>query len=99
MGNSSSTSPGAPSMMDKVKSVTNTAISGVKDTVSTATQKVKDTMGVAGVPEQLTSTPSASNTLGTGAGDTMLGGRRRRQGKKSLRGGRRRKSKKTIKHQ
>ena len=86
-------------MMDKLKNTAGTAIAGVKDTVSTATQKVKDTMGVAGVPDQLTSTPSASNTLGTGENDTMLGGRRRKHGKKSLKGGRRRKSKKTLKHQ
>ena len=74
-----------------------TAYEGVKSTVSTATQKAKETLGVAGVPDQITSTPSATNTLGTGQGDTMLGGRRRK-GKKSLKGGRRHKSKKTTKH-
>jgi len=71
------------------------AYQGVKDTVATATQKAKDTLGVAGTPNTLTSTPSATNTLGTGAGDTMLGGRRRRKSMKK-RGGR--KSKKTRKH-
>jgi hypothetical protein len=75
-----------------------TAYEGVKSTVTTAAANAKKTLGVAGVPDEMTSTPSATNTFGTGGGDTMLGGRRRK-GKKSLKGGRRRKSKKTLKHQ
>ncbi len=70
------------------------AIQGIKDTAATATQKAKETLGAAGTPDTLTSTPSATNTLGTGSGDVMLGGRRRKSMKK--RGGR--KSKKTRKH-
>ncbi len=85
-------------MMDKIKNTAGTVITGVKSTVSTATQEAKKTLGVAGVPVEVTSTPSATNALETGKNDTMLGGRRRK-GKKSLKGGRRRKSKKTIKHQ
>lgn len=69
------------------------AIQNIKDTAASATQKAKETLGAAGAPSSLTSTPSASNTLGTASGDTMLGGRRRKSMKK-----RGRKSKKTRKH-
>lgn len=86
MGQSASTPTSEPGMMEKLKNA-----------ATSATEKAKQTLGMAGVPDQLTSTPSATNTLGTGQGDTMLGGRRRK-GKKSLKGGRRHKSKKTTKH-
>ncbi len=84
--------------MDKIKKTTGTLIKGAQDTVSSVTQEAKETLDAAGVPAAATSTPSATNALGTGRGDKMLGGRRRK-GKKSLKSGRRRKSKKTIKHQ
>jgi hypothetical protein len=86
------TPPAKKGILDTIGDAASSAVTATKNAAASATQSVKDAVGVPSVENQATSLGAAPE-----GGNPMLGGRRRRRGRKSTKGGRR-SGRKTRKH-